>query len=127
MKEFIFKYRYIFFPLFAIIALIAFGGAIMYLWNWLIPDIFGLTTINFWQAAGLFILSRILFSGMGHKGRHGHGGKWGSRAGREKWMNMTPEERREWFKKRKFGHWQSRMDECFTDSDTKEKDGPDSE
>jgi hypothetical protein len=34
---------------------------IMLLWNWLMPAIFGLTTISFWKACGLYILSTILF------------------------------------------------------------------
>lgn len=48
---------------------IPFGAAIvagvvfilMQLWNWLMPEIFGLTTINFWQAAGLMLMTKILF------------------------------------------------------------------
>lgn len=35
---------------------------IMWLWNWLMPTIFGLVTINFWQALGLSLLSGFLFS-----------------------------------------------------------------
>lgn len=31
------------------------------LWNWLMPVIFGLPTISFWQAVGLMILVSILF------------------------------------------------------------------
>lgn len=34
---------------------------IMLLWNWLMPDIFNLPTINLWQALGLSILSGCLF------------------------------------------------------------------
>ena len=34
---------------------------IMLLWNWLMPDIFGLCTINFWQALGISLLSECLF------------------------------------------------------------------
>lgn len=34
---------------------------IMWLWNWLIPELFNGPTITFWQSAGLFILSNILF------------------------------------------------------------------
>lgn len=34
---------------------------LMLLWNWLMPEIFGLTTISFWQALGLNLLSGILF------------------------------------------------------------------
>lgn len=42
-----------------------FGYVIMYLWNWLMPLIFGLTTITFWQAIGLGALSKLLFGGFG--------------------------------------------------------------
>jgi len=31
------------------------------LWNWLMPDIFCIKTITFWQALGVFLLSSILF------------------------------------------------------------------
>jgi hypothetical protein len=40
-----------------------FGLFVMLLWNWLMPDIFGLKTITYWQAWGLLILSWILFKG----------------------------------------------------------------
>ena len=33
----------------------------MWLWNWLMPVIFGLVKINFWQALGLNLLTGILF------------------------------------------------------------------
>ena len=42
----------------------------MQLWNWLMPAIFKLPAIGFWQAVGLLILSHILFKG-GHLGRAG--------------------------------------------------------
>ena len=34
---------------------------IMLLWNWLMPIIFGLPTISFWQALGLNLLTGLLF------------------------------------------------------------------
>ena len=34
---------------------------VMWLWNWLMPEIFGLVTITFWQALGLSLLSSFLF------------------------------------------------------------------
>lgn len=48
---------------FAVSAIIAIFSAlpIMLLWNWLMPDIFGLTTINFWQALGICFLSSCIF------------------------------------------------------------------
>lgn len=47
-----------------------FGFGIMWLWNWLMPMIFGLTTLSFWEAIGVFILFKILLGGCG-----GFGGK----------------------------------------------------
>jgi hypothetical protein len=41
-----------------------FGWVVMLLWNWLMPDIFGLKQIGYWQAWGLLILCTILFKGM---------------------------------------------------------------
>ncbi|MBD0405375.1 hypothetical protein [Flammeovirga sp. EKP202] len=44
----------------------------MQLWNWLMPVIFGLTTISFLQSLGLLAMSKILFGGRpGFKGRRG--------------------------------------------------------
>ncbi|NVK52561.1 MAG: hypothetical protein HWD85_06475 [Flavobacteriaceae bacterium] len=42
-----------------------FGFVFQYLWNWLMPDIFGLTTITYWQGIGLIILAKIIFGGLG--------------------------------------------------------------
>jgi hypothetical protein len=61
---------------------------LMALWNSLTPALFGWKPITFWQAAGLLILSRILFGG-GFRGRSGH---WRHRM-RERWEKLTPEER----------------------------------
>jgi hypothetical protein len=44
-----------------ILACLLFGAPLMVLWNWLMPTIFGLPEITFWQACGLNILSAILF------------------------------------------------------------------
>lgn len=37
------------------------GYPLMWLWNWLMPTIFNLPQITFWQAVGLNLLSSILF------------------------------------------------------------------
>lgn len=37
------------------------GLPLQLLWNWLMPTIFNLPTITFWQAMGLNIMSSILF------------------------------------------------------------------
>jgi hypothetical protein len=37
------------------------GLPLQLLWNWLMPRIFGLPTIGFWEAVGLNVMSSILF------------------------------------------------------------------
>ena len=47
-----------------------FGYFVMLLWNWLMPEIFGLVSINFWQAAGIVLLARLIFGGFKHGSDH---------------------------------------------------------
>jgi len=50
---------------------LVFGYAVMLLWNSLMPDIFALPLVTYWQSVGLLLLARILVGGFGHgKGRH---------------------------------------------------------
>jgi hypothetical protein len=54
------------------IAMTGLGLAAWQLWNWLMPVIFGLPRIGFWQAMGLMGLSWIFFGGLrgiGPRGR----------------------------------------------------------
>jgi hypothetical protein len=53
--------------------LFLFGFVVMLLWNWLMPEIFGLKRIGYWQAWGLLALSSILFKGMGSSKDGAHG------------------------------------------------------
>jgi hypothetical protein len=82
-----------------------FGWITQTLWNWLVPVIFKGPAINFWQALGLLLLSKILFSGFGGKGGHG-GMQWKQRYA-QKLSGMSPEER-ERFKARVREKWCSR-------------------
>ena len=43
-----------------------FGYFVMLLWNNLMPEIFSLSTITYFQAFGLIILARLLFGGFKH-------------------------------------------------------------
>jgi hypothetical protein len=86
--------RFVMLGVAAVVATVAigfvFGFAVMWLWNWLMPDLFGLRPIGFWQAFGLLVLARVLFGGVrGGSGRHM---RWRHRM-RERWERMTPEER----------------------------------
>lgn len=55
---------------FAAVIAFLFGWILMLLWNWLMPAIFGLTTISYLQAWGLILLSHLLFKGGGPGGHH---------------------------------------------------------
>jgi hypothetical protein len=78
------------FVLFAVIFVTIIGFVVMRLWNWLMPALFSWHLINFWQAVGILVLSKILFGGFrGHPGRHVY---WKRRMV-ERWEQMTPEER----------------------------------
>ncbi|MDR1808837.1 MAG: hypothetical protein LBR34_00325 [Prevotella sp.] len=88
---------------FALAAAAVFGAVVMWLWNALVPEIFGLASINFWQALALLILCRLLFGSFGRKG-WGMGMKRHHHPFREKWLSMTPEERKEFVKNHRFKH-----------------------
>jgi hypothetical protein len=78
------------FVLFAVLFVTVFGFVVMRLWNWLMPVLFGWHSINFWQAVGILVLSKILFGGF--RGHPGGRMKWRRRM-MERWEQMTPEER----------------------------------
>jgi len=46
----------------AFIASLIFALPVMLLWNWLMPAIFGLVKVSFWQAWGLTFLTGLLFN-----------------------------------------------------------------
>lgn len=77
----------------ALVALLSL--VVMSLWNALIPSLFHGPVLRFWQAAGLFVLSRILFGGLRPRGGHGWQGgrRWKQNMWRRHWESMTPEER----------------------------------
>ena len=78
-------------------AIAAFGAIVMLLWNGLMPAIFGIAAINFWQALGVLVLSKILFGGF-PPGKH-LGSRRSHNLFREKWQKMNEEERREFLKR----------------------------
>lgn len=67
----------------AVLLAFVFGWVVMLLWNRLMPEIFGLPAITYWQGWGLVVLSHILIkggwncggddSGSKKKKRHDHG------------------------------------------------------
>lgn len=83
----------------------AFGWLAMWLWNWLVPELFHGPVVDYWQMVGLLVLSRMLF-GFGKGGgchHHGHGGKsW-----KHKWNHG--------------GHWRKRMEEKMSKMSPEER------
>ena len=76
---------------FALVALGVFGLLVMSLWNWLMPTLFGVRSITFWQALGVLILSRMLLGGFSGSSRR-HDRHWRARL-IDRWGQMWPEER----------------------------------
>jgi len=82
--------RFVGFAAMGVVAAAVLGYGVMFLWNALMPPIFGLKALHFWQAVGLLVLSRILFGGF----HRGHGGGFHRRRRMiQRWETMTPEER----------------------------------
>ncbi len=90
------------FLLFFLLMLLLLSGIVMLLWNAILPPLLHVGNISYGQSMGLLILCRILFGGF----------RFGSPPGRsfgpsnhlrEKWMNMSNEEktqfRNEWQKR----------------------------
>ena len=75
--------------------LAAFGLIFMLLWNAIIPVVFNLPPLKYFQAIGILILARLLFGGFHKPWDHHH--HWTPL--REKWSKMTPEEREVYFRK----------------------------
>jgi hypothetical protein len=96
----------------------------MFLWNQTAPVLFGLATVNFWQSLALLALCRLLFGGFG--GKHFGGMKVNRHDShlRERWMKMTPEERREFVKRqRNFGGF-GRFGDDLEQAQTQENNEP---
>jgi hypothetical protein len=77
--------------LLVLVGIAVLGGAVMLLWNALVPTLFHGPAIAYRQAVGLLVLCRLLFGGL--RARGGWHGPWRQRMWRERWEQMTPEER----------------------------------
>ena len=75
-----------------IAAVLLFGFIVMSLWNAILPAVLHVGTISFAQALGILLLSKLLFGGFHGGGRGGRHRRWREDM-REKWEQMTPEQR----------------------------------
>ena len=105
---------------------LVFGIFVRELWNWLMPELFGLKTITYWQAFGIVILGHLIFGGSGgdhseskpprHR-RHGNSRNGGDDASKEGWKHWKYYD--EWWNsqgKQAFTEYVEKKDEANTDS-----------
>jgi hypothetical protein len=93
-KDFKGKSKWFFYGVLFVGMIFGLGAIVMWLWNAILPDVISaVSPINYWQALGLLVLSKILFGGFG-KGKHNRGGShFGQKQFRQKFMDMSEEER----------------------------------
>ena len=84
----------------AAVAATALSGVVMLLWNGVLTSVVHVGAVTFWQAAGILVLSKILFGGFRKPGMGG----WQMRKRMfMKWDSMSPEQQEE---------FRSRMQGC---------------
>ena len=89
--------KFFYFGKFAVLGVagfIAFTFVVMWLWNWLVPELFNGPVVTYWQTLGLLILSKILFSGVGKGQPPGQRSKYSrdfSNKHRDKWKRKFEE------------------------------------
>jgi hypothetical protein len=101
------KFYFVPFIILAVIALLS--AIVMLLWNNVLVEVVNVKQISYWQAAGLFILSKILFTSFrpGPPGGFRRGGPpW-----RNKLMNLSDQERDQFRKE-----WEQRKSSSHDDS-----------
>lgn len=79
-----------------VVVAVVFAWVFLYLWNWLIPELFNGPVLTIWQALGLLILSKMIFGGFGHHKNkwHKHSG-WGNKW-KDRCANLSDEDRNKW-------------------------------
>jgi len=80
----------------AAVAVFAVGYVVMALWNCLMPSLFptlNIGPLTYWHALGLLLLCKILFGGFHRHHRGWRGRRQMNAAWKEKWMQMSDEEK----------------------------------
>ncbi|MGA9119933.1 MAG: hypothetical protein WB699_11270 [Bacteroidota bacterium] len=99
------KHRIAFIVSGVIAALFVFSGLVMLLWNLLMPQIFGLPLLSYWQGMGLFVLAHVLFKGgPTHNAIHGMKHERWRKMMDERLYGMTTEQRKAFFEE-----WEERL------------------
>ena len=85
--------RFGFFPMFILLALLAFSYGVYWLWNNVLVAVVAVRPVTYWQAMGLLVLSRILLGGFKFGPSGGYTPYGGGSPWREKWRQMSEEDR----------------------------------
>jgi hypothetical protein len=79
-----------------------FGWFVQALWNWLMPGLFNLKAITYWQAFGIVFLAKILFGGFGrHYGGYHSRHRW--KHHHKNWKNWCDDD--EWKPNGSYRNW----------------------
>lgn len=84
----------------------ALTGVVMFLWNTILPDLIHVNQISYWHALGLLMLCKILFGGFRFGGGYRGHNRW-----KNKFSNMSPEEK-EAFKEKMKERWGKKQNSC---------------
>ena len=71
------------------LAILFFGGIVMWLWNKALAPVLHISAITFWQGLGILVLAKILFGSFGG----GNGPRRNYWKEKMMWKNMTAEQR----------------------------------
>ena len=63
-------------------------AVVMWLWNAILPSLLHVSAITYWQAAGLFLLCRILFGGFHFRPRGDFKQRFEQKFSHERWNEM---------------------------------------
>jgi hypothetical protein len=65
-------FKILFMIIAAIVFMLLFGYGFMLLWNWLMPEVFELPYLSYWQAVGILVMAKLLFGNFTGKGDKKH-------------------------------------------------------
>jgi hypothetical protein len=85
------KRRWLFVPIFIVVALTLLSALVMLLWNSIVVPVFALPALQLWQAGGLLLLCRLLFGGFRFRPRAGRFGPPPQM--RDRWLKMNEQQR----------------------------------
>lgn len=91
MKTFLRVLMYVGFGILGVGFIIGVVFGVQALWNWLIPELFNGPVLTFWQTAGIFLLSKILLTGIAPGGQNSPKKAW-NKEWRKEWKKEWEKE-----------------------------------